>query len=294
MPRGDHLGKPVGNKKAYVSHGNLESSVLLKYLLVIPYWVLQWMVAHAVVALIVMDHFSLDDWTEVVTDLDYVRFTVLSCGVISALQFVLLFPVRTPTGRASQSTALSFSVAAAAVGGAALAGGILLGLAGLHDLVIRPADMNLLHVDAFWWSFWACAALSWFVCWRLGAAYMRRGPMESRLGRLVAWIFAGSVVETVALIPLEVMIRRRLDCYCDRGGFWSIVLCVGVGLYTLGPATLLHVLARRRRAWYAGHCRGCGYDFEGLTGGCCPECGSPRTPLEIGGASSPTIPAKTP
>lgn len=274
--------------------GKLESSVLLKYLLVIPYWVLQWMAAHAIVALFAMNRFSLEDWTEVATDRQYVQFTVVSCGVISALQFVLLFPVRTPTGRSSQSAALGFSVATAAVGGATLAGSILLGLAGLHDLVIHPADLNLLHVDAFWWCFWACAALSWFVCWRLGAAYMRRGPVESRLARLATWIFAGSVVELVALIPLEVMIRRRLDCYCDRGGFWAIVLCFGVGLYTLGPATLLHVLARRQRAWYAGHCRGCGYDLSGLTGGCCPECGSTWTPSENGGENSPTIPAKTP
>lgn len=45
----------------------------------------------------------------------------------------------------------------------------------------------------------------------------------------------------------------------------------------------------------SGRCRSCGYDMTATEDAAqCPECGAAWTPPAIGGASSPTIPAKTP
>ncbi|MEM9372453.1 MAG: hypothetical protein AAGA55_02315 [Planctomycetota bacterium] len=45
-----------------------------------------------------------------------------------------------------------------------------------------------------------------------------------------------------------------------------------IGFVGAGPAVLLPLFARRRRAWYRTHCHACGYDMRGDPE-CCPECG---------------------
>src|SRR5262249_16483713 len=74
----------------------------------------------------------------------------------------------------------------------------------------------------------------------------RRGP-DDGLGRVAAWLFTGSVVEAAAVIPLDVMVRRKSNCYCGEGTLWTLTICWGIGSLALGPAIWLIPLAKRRK-----------------------------------------------
>ena len=102
---------------------------------------------------------------------------------------------------------------------------------------------------------------------------------EALLGRIAATLFVGTLVEAAAIMPIDVMYRRKQDCYCFAGTFGAYALLLAAGLLTLGPAILLPVLARRRKRWYGSCCDCCGYDMTGLIGASrvidrCPECGA--------------------
>jgi hypothetical protein len=129
--------------------------------------------------------------------------------------------------------------------------------------------------------------LAVLIPWTLGTlmirAYLRRTEPDQvpewGMTRLARWLFAGSVVELVATIPLDVMVRRRTSCYCSEGTFWSLILAATAGLAALGPMIFFLPVARRRQRAFKGLCPSCGYDRRSLTPHTpCPECGTTPMP----------------
>ena len=117
--------------------------------------------------------------------------------------------------------------------------------------------------------------IAWAVATPLLVVFLSRGKRETRLGRLASLLFMGTVVEAAAIVPLDVMMRRKTDCYCDTGTFYALSACGTVGLFALGPAILLPILAKRRKRWYLGHCDVCGYDMSATPRAArCSECGA--------------------
>jgi hypothetical protein len=133
-------------------------------------------------------------------------------------------------------------------------------------------------VDHSNWGGWAIVAIplaAWIVFTPLLVLFARGKRRETMLSRLTSGLFLGSVVESLAVIPLDVMIRRRTDCYCGESTFWTLLLCGTVGLFAFGPALFLVLLAKRRKRWWAGKCDWCGYDMSGSKNADrCPECGA--------------------
>lgn len=126
---------------------------------------------------------------------------------------------------------------------------------------------------------WAVIGLvivaSWCVSTPLLLAFLRRGSRESTLSRLASVLFIGTVVEAAAIIPLDVMVRRRTSCYCGEGTFYSLTALWSVGLLILGPAVYLLPFGRRRRRLDRQCCVVCGYDMKGRGDQeRCPECGA--------------------
>lgn len=117
---------------------------------------------------------------------------------------------------------------------------------------------------------------SWPVTSLLVAKFLRRGTPESRLARLSQRMFVGTVIEAAALVPMDVMVRRKTDCYCGEGTLWGLTFCWGVGALVLGPAVWLIPLSKRRRRWHTGmRCPVCEYDMSACAGAeRCPECGA--------------------
>jgi hypothetical protein len=121
----------------------------------------------------------------------------------------------------------------------------------------------------------ATLLVNWAVAAPLLARFVRRRGPEDGLGRIAAWLFTGSVVEAAAVIPLDVMIRRKSNCYCAEGTLWTLTICWGIGGFALGPAVWLIPLAKRRKRWYGGRCAACGYDMRAcMSAERCPECGA--------------------
>ena len=202
-------------------------------------------------------------------------------ATLMALQAVIVWPVRRPRHRTAKGWPLRLSVAAGAIAGTALAAGIVWAIGTVMSLWeprLEPEEWKVLWIAMWVWiggSYIAGTVLLYRFCSR----GLRRGERhETLLGRIAATLFVGTLVEAAAIMPIDMMFRRKQDCYCAAGTFWAYVALLAAGLLTLGPAIILPVLSRRRKRWYGSHCDCCGYDMTGLIGGDrlidrCPECG---------------------
>lgn len=123
----------------------------------------------------------------------------------------------------------------------------------------------------------ATAFGSWALWTPLLIAFLRRPNAPTRLARLARGLLAGSIVHAAAVLPLEVMVRRKTSCYCSESSFWALSATLGVGLFAVGPAVFLVPFAARRSALRRGLCPACGYDLTTLPPPrVCPECGPDR------------------
>jgi hypothetical protein len=117
--------------------------------------------------------------------------------------------------------------------------------------------------------------VSWAVATPLLLSFSRYKPPHTALGRISSRLLMGTLIEAAAVIPLDVMVRRKTDCYCGEGSLWSLTMCWVVGSLVLGPAMWLYPLRKRRLRWYRGVCPACGYNMRGCPGADrCPECGA--------------------
>jgi hypothetical protein len=87
-------------------------------------------------------------------------------------------------------------------------------------------------------------------------------------------LFAGSAASIVLVIPFDALARRKTDCYCATGTWWS--LCVGflALIWIAGPSVVLLLNRRRRLALRREACLECGYSRRGQRGPRCVECGT--------------------
>ncbi len=135
---------------------------------------------------------------------------------------------------------------------------------------------------------WAVGTLitlmvSWCVSTPLLLAFVRRRHPEHALSRIASILFVGTLIEAAAIIPLDVMVRRKTSCYCGEGTFFALTALWSVGLLVLGPAVYLLPLGRRRKRLMDGKCGACGYDMSAARErDRCPECGAgwKKQPLE--------------
>ena len=225
----------------------------------------------------------LEDAWDLLIDPEWWGVALISCAIIAASQFVFLLPVvrlTPPTGTRSRRLSASLLV------GAGLAAVLTLGLGlalvellaalihgGLPDDSPWPSDGEML--DQGWalpaafvillgsWGIWAGALL----------IFTRRLWADSVLGRLVALLFGGTVVELLVVLPIDAMVRRRTDCYCATGTFFSLILSAVAVIWLTGPGIVLALTARRRRLVRKTHCARCGQPKGPSPGPVCPECG---------------------
>jgi len=122
----------------------------------------------------------------------------------------------------------------------------------------------------------AAPIAGWIVATPLLLAFVRKSHHVEPMDRIIGLLFRGTVIEAVAVIPLDVIVRRQRSCYCLEPSFWSLLMLAAVGTVALGPM-LIFIAGRKNRRAITGRCTGCGYDLAGLLASVCPECGRPTT-----------------
>jgi hypothetical protein len=116
-------------------------------------------------------------------------------------------------------------------------------------------------------------ALSWAV-WLAIFALAWTGEWLVRYRRMYRLIFAGTWLELLITIPVDVQVRKRTNCYCGEGTFLALIVGITTAVWAFGPGLYLLFLTRRlQRRADLSVCRGCGYDLHGLVEPRCPECG---------------------
>ncbi|MBK9189124.1 MAG: hypothetical protein IPM33_09230 [Phycisphaerales bacterium] len=195
--------------------------------------------------------------------------SVLLALVVVALHAIFLLPIYRPGDGRSRG-----------LGGSIVVGSLLIGvMLGLLVLAIGQLIYSYGGYDPGVRGAWIGVGTAVFVGWIAGfflvTAFVRTGRRENVLTRLSARLFVGTILEAAAIIPMDAMVRRKEDCVCTTGTYMALVGCAVIGVFTLGPAVILPLLARRRRRWYAGQCEVCGYDMTRTPKAeRCPECGT--------------------
>ncbi len=282
------LTRPPPNESEPTAHA------LHKWRLIIWFWIAQ----AALIALLVpfwivqgdtvdgsksrpLGELNPDKFARVISEPQLWVVIVVALAILMSLQTILIWPVRKPRPRNQRGWPLRLSIGVAALVGTALAGALYLGLGTLVQILEWQGHGGDGH--AFAYIFFAWIALSYIggsiLMYRFCTRNLNSGLRhEDLLARIASTLFIGTLVEAVAIMPIDIMFRRRQDCYCLAGTFWAYILLLASGLVTLGPAILLPVLTRRRKRWYASRCDCCGYDMTGIinarrTIDRCPECG---------------------
>jgi len=173
--------------------------------------------------------------------------------------------------RCGRATPLRLSLLIAGLAAGLLVGGFVAAIMSLIDLIGWSRQM-----EDEWLAFiFTVILMSWLAGTVLLISFTRHSPPDVALNRIASRLFIGTIIEAAAIIPLDVMVRRKTDCYCAEGTFWALSACWAVGFLVLGPAIWLLPLSRRRRRWYLGRCVACGYDMSGCRDADrCPECGA--------------------
>jgi hypothetical protein len=206
---------------------------------------------------------------------------LISCAVIAVTQFAFLLPVvrlRPPGGQRGRSLTVSLWVGAtvAALLTVALFLAVVELVAGLvqGDQSRSPwGGGEMLDQVWVWPGVLVTAVGSWLVWAGALVVFSRQLWADTLLGRLTLLLFGGTVVELLVVVPVDIVVRRRTDCYCATGTFFALCFSAVALLWLTGPGIVIAATARRRRLARRTHCGRCGHAKGPSPGPACPECG---------------------
>jgi hypothetical protein len=247
-------------------------------------WLLRWWAVQAVALYLGVamapflagdSSYDFEDYGEVLTEGAYLLWMSGVAAFFATLQWVYLRPVR-PPATSGKPVRLVWSMLIGALAVSAMILALLFTAGGVAQDVLRVAPNPLLADGVAGWLLLGLLVLNWGLATPLLLAFSDRSPTrEDHLTRVATWLFAGTVIEVLAAIPLDVLARRHEDCWCARGTVWTITVGVTFGTILFGPVVFLVLLARRRRRWPGGRCTACGAEVgEDLRIARCPACGA--------------------
>ncbi|MCH8211737.1 MAG: hypothetical protein IIB99_10245 [Planctomycetes bacterium] len=205
--------------------------------------------------------------------------------LVVGTQIIFLLPVFSKRlGVTGQGRSLKRTVCAAGLVGGFLFTGLILSLLELFK-VWEPVGEWITNESRVWggvWGgdmaavfvvFWVSIAAGWLLWLPILFIFARRAGPRRFHERLVVVLLAGTVLETLVIVPIDVMVRRRTDCYCGTGTFFALCISIWAWLWLTGPGIVLAITAKRRRLLAETHCVNCGYGKGPSPGSACPECG---------------------
>lgn len=204
--------------------------------------------------------------------------TVVAVVAWAGLATAFVAPLVGSAETGSKSRSLASSVVAAAVLGAAICSLLFATLVeGLIAAFSQDAAMFGAVYDRVEAAIWLGALGVWIVSGGVWFALLRRAGSSrdpAVLDRMLRALFAGTAVELVLGLPIYLMARKKIDCYCTTATFLNLVLGTTALLWLCGPWAILLATRSARRGWARGACAACGYPRRS-GGTVCPECGNP-------------------
>jgi hypothetical protein len=205
--------------------------------------------------------------------------------VLVTSQWLFLVPAclkRPELGQRSRSLTLSIMMVAVVV--AALTVGLVYGLA--EGILLLRGESGVLGYfapdtgqplwrQALGWALLPLVLwpLSWIFWTPILLFFSRRRVGRTRWGRIIGLLLGGTILELLFIIPLDVLVRRRTDCYSYSGTLIGLVCSAFALVWLAGPGIIIPLTSKRRRLWAESYCMNCGYAKGPSPGQKCPECG---------------------
>ncbi len=248
----------------------------------IPVYIFLLMILASVVlrAIVVEDWTSSEEWKEFLQHLSVLLLSWqwwLQMGVLTvlavAIQAVFVIPV---TGRrppkAPRSRSLSISLIIAALVAGSLTFGLFMAFAEFAKTVL---DISFDIDDSFTGALLTAIFIGSWAFWSALLLIFCKGIWADRLlGRVVGLLIAGTVLETLIILPLDIMVRRRTNCYCFSGTLFALCITAVATIWLAGPGIVIALMSKKHRRWREQNCFRCGYAKGPSPGPVCPECGS--------------------
>src|SRR5690349_4316225 len=148
---------------------------------------------------------------ELLTDQLYWAYFGGPAILVTITQIAFLFPVcagRLARGRQPRSLLLSLITIGLVAAG--LATGLFLAGAEALNLYLNDDSLNI-NDDWTTWLLWLGLPLtiSWGIWTLLIGLFARRRIVPTILMRWVGWLLAGTLVEILVVLPVDIMVRRR-------------------------------------------------------------------------------------
>jgi hypothetical protein len=155
------------------------------------------------------------------------------------------------------------------VAGSLAAGVLTFGLimTGMNVLDVWKPATKAIGGHIFW------AVLITWGAWLVVFAVMWTGEWLGGFKQIYRLVCAGTWLEILITIPIDVHVRKKTDCWCGEGTFFALVAGSTVALWSFGPGLVLLFLTRRlQREGYFSLCGKCGHDLTGVVEKRCPRC----------------------
>lgn len=254
-----------------------------------------------VLATSVISVLMIEDWTnsnlkklsrdllDLLSDREWWTDAGILAIIAVGIQAIFVIPVlwnRPP--KAPQSRSLKISLIIAAAVASSLTFGLLFAFAEFSRTVLEysvesdgsDGGVIVTAIIVGSWVFWS--ALLLIFCKGIWA--------DRLLGRVVGLLIAGTLLEALIVLPLDIMVRRRTDCYCFSGTLIALCFSAMATMWLAGPGIVIALMSKKHRRWRESHCFRCGYAKGPSPGPVCPECGFDWSDAKKAGAkpSNPT------
>jgi len=203
----------------------------------------------------------------------------IAVSAVCVLQFLFLLPIIRPREKGGKGADWRIWVGSGL--GGLFAGLFIFCALGLIQQLLWSVDVipdraadGKVWILVFSVAMFMTLLISWIFFTIFIVSFMKKGNREGQLCKVAASLFLGSIVETLAAIPIAFLVNRKTSCVSETFTGASLFLTISIGTLLFGPVILLVVLARRSRARDRGICAACGTKIEKAhLNGPCPSCG---------------------
>jgi hypothetical protein len=188
---------------------------------------------------------------------------IIALTLLQGLFLIGMPEIRWP--RPTRKRAMIISQMIAALVAAALTFGLVatfLSAIDKWEAINKSIGAHILWVVAIAWVIWLIVfSIIWI-----------RQPF-SGFARIYKTLIAGTILEVLITIPIDVQVRKRTSCWCDQGTFFAYVICTCVAFWSFGPGLVLLLLTRKlQREGYFSLCQKCGQDVSTVNDKRCTSC----------------------